>query len=191
MGWREGEDLLVCTCMRVRAWNGVCARGMGGYSGDRTGLVRFFQRVVVRWRKRVGRRRLPPPLLIPYPVCTARIRAGKRRDACRRLHSAGPDAHQVVRSRSGQTVRPQRYCALFLSFSLSLAPSLVLTPCPVLLSTPLSLSYPPSLLACVVLSHSFVSAYLYVHTSISLLGALQQSAAAEGRSSVNCPRWTR
>lgn len=145
MGWREGEDLPVCTCVRVRAWNGVCARGMGGYSGDRTGLVRFFQRVVVRWRKRVGRRRLPPPLLIPYPVCTARVRAGKRRDACRRLHSAGPDAHQVVRSRSGQTVRPQRYCALFLSFSLSLDPSLVLTPCPVLLSTPLSLSLLSSL----------------------------------------------
>lgn len=168
MGWREGEDLLVCTCVRVRAWNGVCARGMGGYSGDRTGLVRFFQRVVVRWRKRVGRRRLPPPLLIPYPVCTARVRAGKRRDACRRLHSAGPDAHQVVRSRSGQTVRPQRYCALFLSFSLSLDPSLVLTPFPVLLSTPLSLTLSLILPLWSPASYSLTPSFPHTYTFIRL-----------------------
>lgn len=64
---------------------------------------------------------LPPFYpLTPYPriARSSHVRAGKRRDACCRLHSAGPDAHQVVRSRSDRTVG-SRY-----RHSLSFPPSL-------------------------------------------------------------------
>ena len=101
-------------------WCVVCARGMGGCTrwigqGWCVPSKGSWYGGASVW----GAGASPHPRPNPYPVCTARVRAGKRRDGCRRLHSAGPDAHQVVRSRSGRTVVRSLFLSLSLSFSLS------------------------------------------------------------------------
>lgn len=126
-----------------------------------------------------------PTLAHPLPCMHSSCSGG---EASRRLPSAAqcgpgrPPSSTFTFWSDRRTLAVLRSLSLFYPGthpSLSLALSLLHT-----LWSPAS--YPPS-----TPTLSFPPGYLYVHTSISLLGALQQSAAAEGRSSVNCPRWTR
>lgn len=93
-----------------------------------------------RWRRRYRRFSPTAPVSMHSPA----NRAGKRRDPRRRLHSAGPDSHPVVRSRFRQTP---------VSFR-----SQLLTPYPPIFRTRLPLSFSP---------FSFSSTLLYFPFFIS------------------------
>ena len=146
-------------------WCVVCARGMGGCTrwigqGWCVPSKGSWYGGASVW----GAGASPHPRPNPYPVCTACVRAGKRRDGCRRLHSAGPDAHQVVRSRSGRTV----VRSLFLSLSLSLSFSL---PTPSRTPRPPCSSYatlPLPLALSLTRTHTLFFLFLSLSLSVSL-----------------------
>lgn len=188
----------MCWCARVRVTSSVCARGMGGYSGDRTGLVRSFRRVAgtlaQAWR---GAPAPPPPLPQPLPCMHSSCTGG---EASRRLPSAAQCGPGRPPSSTFTFWSDCPTSAVLHSLSFSL-PLYYLNPLPLYPtlrphphphvhahSHSLSLSLAPSFFHTQPLFSSHIPIRTY--PSISL-GALQQSAAAEGRSSVNCPRWTR
>lgn len=159
-------------CVRVRecarAWNGWVFGWIGqGWCVPAEGSVGTLV------RRRAGRRRLSSLISRPHPspptlsvARSSHVRAGKRRDACRRLHSAGPDAHQVVRSRSSRTVGSHRRYSL-LPFPFPSPPlSLILSRS--YFSPSHSLTHPHFL----SLSHSLVYLALSFFLSLSLSPSL-------------------